>query len=113
MHEVWLGKTILELVQKKLQDCKAKRVKKITLELGQLAAIDKEALLFSFGLIAKGSAAESAELEIQDISGEAFCESCQYKMSLQHYYDECQNCGGHRWVVTQGEALRVKSMVVE
>ncbi|EHL30434.1 hydrogenase maturation nickel metallochaperone HypA [Legionella drancourtii] len=113
MHELWLCKSILEIIKQNAIAINCTRVKKIVLEIGQLSAVEKDSLIFSFNVIAEGTVAENAELHIIDIPGEAQCESCQQKVPLRQYYDECHSCGSHSLKVTQGEELRVKSMVVE
>lgn len=113
MHELWLCKSILEIIKQNAVEKKCTRVTKIVLELGQLASVEKDSLIFSFNVVAEGTVAEYAELHIIDIPGEALCGSCQRTVPLRQYYDECQACGSHTLKVTQGEELRVKSMVVE
>lgn len=113
MHELWLCKSILKIIEQKAKDIKCTRVKKIILEIGQLTALEKEALIFSFNVITEGTIAENAELDILNISAKAFCESCQQVSPLQQYYDACHTCGSYALKIVQGEELRVKSMVVE
>jgi len=113
MHELWLCKSVFAIIQGKAAKTKATKVKKVVLEIGLLAAVDKEALTFSFDVVTKGTLADKAELEIIDIPGEAQCESCHKTFSLQHYYEACDACGSHRLKIIQGEELKVKSMVVE
>ncbi|CAM2921637.1 hydrogenase nickel incorporation protein HypA [Legionella steigerwaltii] len=113
MHELWICKSILEIIKQKAAATQCTRVKKIILEIGQLAAIEKNALIFGFNVITEGTIAENAELHIIDIPGEALCESCQKRSPLQQYYDACQVCGSHALKVIHGEELQIKSMVVE
>lgn len=113
MHELWLCKSILEIIKQKAVDLNCTRIKQIILEIGQLSAVEKDSLIFSFNVITEGTVAENAEILIIDIPGEALCESCKKKVPLRQYYDECGSCGSHSLKVTQGEELRVKSMVVE
>ena len=113
MHELSLCKSILEIVQQQALEKKYNRVKKIFLEFGQLAAVDKEALNFSFSVVTQGTVAENAELAFIDIPGQALCETCNKEVPLQQYYDACPLCGGHSLKVIAGEELQIKSMVVE
>ncbi|STY29910.1 hydrogenase nickel incorporation protein HypA [Legionella wadsworthii] len=113
MHELWLCRNILEIIKQKANTTQCTRIKKIVLEIGQLAAIEKKSLMFCFNLIAAGTLAEHAELLIVETPGEAICESCQKRSPLTQYYDACRNCGSHALKVVQGEELRVKSMEVE
>lgn len=113
MHELWLCKSIMEIIQQSALTTNTTKVKKIVLEIGQLTAVDKDSLLFSFQVTTQGTLAEDAELYIIDIPGIAQCESCRKMVPLRQYYDTCQACGSHALTVTQGEELRVKSMEVE
>ena len=113
MHELWICKNILEIIGQNVQTMNCNRIKKIVLEIGELAAIEKEALFFGFKVASEGSVAENAVLHIIDIPGEAFCESCQKLVPLRQYYDACQSCGNHALKVIHGEELRVQSMVIE
>lgn len=113
MHELWLCKRIFEIVQEQAGEKNATCIKKIVLEVGQLAGVDQEALRFSFQVLAAGTRVEKAVLQIIPIHGEALCEFCQKKVPLLQYYDACPLCGKHSLTVTQGEDLRIKSMVVE
>ena len=70
MHELWLCKSILEIIKQNANKKNCTRIKKIYLEIGQLAAVEKEALNFSFSVVTQGTVAEGAELLIIDIPGE-------------------------------------------
>lgn len=113
MHELWLCKSILEIVKHHANIKRGSRIKKIYLEIGQLAAVDPEALNFSFGVIAQGTVAEGAHLLVIDIPAQAFCEFCQQMVPLRQYYDPCQTCGSHSLRIVHGEEMQVKSMELE
>lgn len=113
MHELWLCKNILEIINQKLDEIKCARIKKIYLEIGQLLAVEKSSLIFSFNVMTQETRAQDACLEIIIVPGEAVCDSCQKKVSVNQYSDSCRYCGNFSLTVIQGEELRVKSMEVE
>jgi len=113
MHELSLCRTIIDIINDRVERKKYTRVKKISLEIGSLAAIDESSLRFGFDVVAKGTIAEGAILDIIKIEAQAICGMCHKTVKLRHYYDACQNCGQFLSVVTQGEELRVKCMEVE
>lgn len=113
MHELSLCKRILEIVKEQLIIQKGRRIKIIYLELGELMAVEKAALLFSFCVIAKGSAAEDANLQIIDIPGEAWCENCCKLIRIKQYFFACETCGNFSLTIKRGNELRVKAMEVE
>lgn len=113
MHELWLCKNILDIINQNVPEKTGVRVKKVYLEMGQLAAIEKSTLIFNFNVISQGTAAENAELEIIDVAAKATCHGCKKMVYLTQYGDSCSTCGSHSLTITQGEELRVKSMEVE
>jgi hydrogenase nickel incorporation protein HypA/HybF len=113
MHELWICKHIMEIVDQCIVGKPYKRVKKIYLEIGELTSVEKSSLTFSFNVVSNETKAQGAILEIISISGKAQCSSCQKSVSINQYSDPCCYCGSFSLTVTQGEELRVKSMEVE
>ena len=113
MHELSLCQSMLNIVNEQIAGKKLIRVKKISLEIGELAAVDPAALHFSFDVVTKGTMAEKALLDIIVVDGEARCSICEKTVKLKRYYDACPDCGQFSLTITQGEALRVKSIEVE
>lgn len=110
MHELSLCKMILDIINDQASAKKINHVKKVTLNVGQLAAVDKSALRFGFEVISKGSVAEGAILDIVVVEGQAICNACQRHVKMNNYYDACENCGQHALTITKGEELQVQSM---
>ncbi len=113
MHELWICKNILEIINQHDMNKSFTCVRKIYLEIGELTAIDKSALLFSFGVVAENSKAKDAILEITSLAGMASCDSCKKTLSINQYSDTCHFCGNFALTILQGEELRVLSMEVE
>lgn len=113
MHEMSLSKRILEIVEEQYARQKFERIKIIYIELGELMAVDKQALLFSFTIIAKGSIAEEAKLQFIDIPGEAWCEGCHKAIQVKRYISQCETCGVFSSNIICGNELHIKTMEVE
>ncbi|OGV48999.1 MAG: hypothetical protein A3F46_07400 [Legionellales bacterium RIFCSPHIGHO2_12_FULL_42_9] len=58
MHELSLCRAILDIINEHIAGKHCNRVKKIIIEVGQLAAVDESALRFGFEAITKGTLAE-------------------------------------------------------
>lgn len=112
MHELSLCRSLLDIINEHIAGKPVKCVYKVTLEVGQLAAVDESALRFGFEMTTKGTLAESAILDIITVEGQAICNTCHQCVKLENYYDACQNCGQFSLTVTQGEELRIQSMEV-
>lgn len=113
MHEVTLCRNILDIIHRTIKQDDRVCIKKIGLEVGRLSCVEREALLFSFEVVAKGSAAEHAMLEIIDIEGKAFCNTCKTTITIERYYDSCQTCGNVSCTIIQGTELTLKYLEVE
>jgi hydrogenase nickel incorporation protein HypA/HybF len=66
MHELSIAVSIVEIAEQELRNHGGERVRAVHLQLGPLAGVAKEALLFSFSLACEGTAAEGSTLVIED-----------------------------------------------
>lgn len=68
MHELAIAQNIVE---KAAETAAGRKVRRITVEIGHDSCVSGEALTFSFGLVAEGTAAEGAMLDIRAVPGAA------------------------------------------
>ena len=78
MHEYSLACEIFENVMATAQANNASIVNSITLNIGRLAHVNPEQLLFSFNIIAKGSIADGAKVNVEFTAPTVEC-VCGYK----------------------------------
>jgi hydrogenase nickel incorporation protein HypA/HybF len=109
MHELNLCISLIQTLQQSVQkaDEEIRQIKKIWIEVGELAGIELDALLFSFPIAAKGTIAENSMLEIITIKGQAWCENCQQAISIKTLFHPCQKCNCYTYNVTQGKEFRL------
>ncbi len=69
MHELALTHEIVDIVCKAANNC---RVHKVTLEIGRLSGVMAESIEFCFDVVARGTLAEGARLEIRQPDGDEF-----------------------------------------
>jgi hydrogenase nickel incorporation protein HypA/HybF len=69
MHELSIALNIIEIAEAELARHGGERVLAVHLQLGPMAGVAKEALLFSFGLASEGTAVEGSRLVIEDTQG--------------------------------------------
>ena len=67
MHELAIAESIVGMIEETVG---ARRVRRIALEIGAQSCVSPEALLFSFHLVAEGSASASAILDIAQPPGD-------------------------------------------
>jgi hydrogenase nickel incorporation protein HypA/HybF len=67
MHELAIVSSIVDAVTER---CGGDRVVRVVVEVGRLTAVMPDALRFCFEVVAKGTAAEGASLDILETEGE-------------------------------------------
>ena len=67
MHELALTHEIVDIVCKAAND---RRVHKVTLEIGRLSCVTPEAIEFCFEVVAQGTSAQGARLDVRRCDGD-------------------------------------------
>ncbi len=98
MHESSLARQVLEAVVSRTPE--ANRVRVIRGWLAETEALDRGAIEFHFGVLAQGTVAEGAKLELELIHTEARCLECGQVYKPEHHLTLCPECGS-----TEGELL--------
>lgn len=88
------------------------RVTSVRLEIGALAAVEREALAFCFGAAARGGVAAQARLEILEVPGRGWCLQCDRVVPIGGPLDPCPACGSDRVQATGGTEMRVKDFEI-
>ena len=110
MHEMSIAEGVLGLVRDTAGKGGLTRVSAVRLEIGALAAVEPAALRFCFDAVTRGSLAEGAALDIDEVSGAAWCFRCCETVPLKARGDACPKCGGATLQVTGGTEMRVKDI---
>jgi len=106
MHELSLTQMIVEACAERAGDG---RVRRVTVEIGALAAVMHESLAFCFDACSRGTPLEGARLEIVEIAGRGQCRRCGAELGMQDYLSRCA-CGSIDIECVAGDGLRVKAM---
>lgn len=112
MHEMALAENVLQLIEEAARQQRFSRVSAVWLEIGELAAVDVEAMRFCFDAVMRGSLAEGARLEVLAVPGTGWCINCKESVRLADALAACPQCGGHPVKVIGGTELRVKELDV-
>lgn len=113
MHELSLMEGLLGIIQDSAQAQGFARVRRVILEIGQLAGAEVEALRFAFDVVVAGTVAEGAALEILEPPGRGRCPACAAESPMASRYEPCPRCGQGPLRVTGGTELRVTALDVE
>lgn len=113
MHELSIAVGIVEAVVEEAELRGIARVAAVHVRLGALAGVDRDALLFSFPIACEGTAAEGAELTVEDVPVFIACDACAVETeapSMQQM--SCPRCGGISTRVVQGRELELRGFEV-
>ncbi|HET6375777.1 MAG TPA: hydrogenase maturation nickel metallochaperone HypA [Methylocella sp.] len=104
MHELALAQSVVEAVARHANGSRVRRVK---LEIGKLACVMPDALLFCFDAVTAGTPLEGAALEIVEIEGKARCRECGEIFVTQTHWAICR-CGSQDCERLSGCELNIK-----
>ena len=106
MHELAITRNIVAIVSEAAGD---RRVRRVTLEVGELSGVMPDAIAFCFDVVAQGTVLDGARLDIRLIAGRARCNDCDNEFQTETLFARCP-CGSGRIVRLAGEELTVKTM---
>lgn len=113
MHEASLVMGILRIVQDEAAKHGATCVTRVTLGLGLLACIEEQTLRGCFEIFAENTVADQAELVIEKIPLECWCEDCEQPFSLHKKHFICPHCGSADISFAGGHGCTITAMEVE
>ena len=113
MHEMSIAQSVLEIVEEQSRsDGRVKGVRVVRLAIGALSHVEPSALAWAFEVVAKGTIAEGARLEIERPRGTAWCARCAQTVEVLAHGEPCPRCGEHEWQMTGGDEMRVVELEV-
>lgn len=113
MHELSLAESVLQIIEETASTDGFCRVRAVVLEVGQLAAVEVEALRFCFDVVLRGSVADGAVLEIVVVPGRGWCAHCAGMVPMPELMACCPQCGSDGLQARTGLEMRVQSLLVD
>lgn len=116
MHETVIASSLLKIIEEEVaahaQD-KMLVVTRISLNIGLLSAIEPHTLQGCFELLAEGTVAEGAALEISVLPLRGVCADCARAVSVTSRRDfQCPACGGSRVDWRGGNEMDITALQV-
>ena len=112
MHEQSIVASLLTLALEDAKKDNARRIIKIKLVVGELTGIEKDAVKFYFGFMAKGTAAEGASLEFKYIKPQLRCRDCDIIFPRDKLKFNCPECNKKAIEIVGGRELYIESMEI-
>ena len=112
MHEMSLCEGVRQVIEDQARQHAITAVKRVRLEIGRFAGVEKPALEFAFDVVMRGSVAEGATLEMIDLPGRATCFDCAGEVEIENRLDPCPKCGSGKLMPQGGDEMRIKDLEV-
>ena len=109
MHELGITQNVVAIVA---EQARGRPVRRVLLEIGQLSGVMAGAVRFCFEVVAKGTPAEGAALEIREPAGLARCRACGESFAQATLFQPCP-CGARDFARLAGEELKVVEIEIE
>ncbi len=110
MHEMSITKSMLDLVGREMKSSGLKRLKKVSIRVGELTAVEPETLRFCFEESIKGTPMEGAALEIEDVPLSGKCNGCGAEFRIEAFSHACPKCGANEIERIAGNELDIVSI---
>jgi hydrogenase nickel incorporation protein HypA/HybF len=111
MHELSLARDLLAAIERKLNHHDA-RVVRVKLSIGSAAGIVPESLSFAFRVLAEGTRADGAELEIATVSARSRCTRCGMLFVFEGMIGRCPACGQLGGELLSGDEMLLQAIEV-
>jgi hydrogenase nickel incorporation protein HypA/HybF len=111
MHELSIADALLEIALRHAGG--GRRIESVEVKVGYLRQVVPDALTFAFSLVADGTAAEGAELMIEEVPAAGVCRGCGTHSEWHAFPLACRACGGADVEILRGEELLVDALTME
>ena len=112
MHELSIAKSIFEAIDAEMTKCGAKELRSLKVRIGELTAVDPEALKFAFDSCTTKTHMQGATLIIEEVALTARCAECATEFPVIDYGNRCPRCNSASVERLTGTELDIISMEV-
>lgn len=113
MHEMSITKSMLEAVREEMDRNGMALLRNIKIRVGELTAVEPEALRFCFEASTKGTPMQGAALEIEEVPLTGKCLACGTVFRIEGFRSSCPSCGAREIERLTGTELDIVSIEAE
>lgn len=113
MHEIGIANSIVDAVREEMKLYPGGIARRVTVRIGELAAVDPEALRFGFQAITRETELESLELEIERCPRIHRCEPCDFDFPVRDFDYRCPQCKSEQTQCVGGQQLELAHLELE
>lgn len=113
MHEYPVTMRIIEIAEDYAKKNNAKSIKEINLVVGDYSGYVASSIELYFDIIAEGSLAKNAKLNIERVVPKLQCNSCGNLFERKPFSFSCPDCNGEGSPTEVGKEFYIKSIEIE
>ena len=112
MHEQSIVASLLSMAVEDAKKDNARRIISIKLVVGELTGVEKDAVSFYFGFMARNTIASGASLEFNHTKAQLRCRDCDILFPRDKLEFNCPECNGKAIEIVGGRELYIESMEI-
>jgi len=113
MHEAGIANSILEAVRTELDKRPGVVPRKVGVRVGELSAVDPDALGFALEVLRKGTKLECLQFEIEMCPRRHLCPECNFEFTVVGFDLCCPQCRHGSTKCISGEQLEIAYLELE
>jgi hydrogenase nickel incorporation protein HypA/HybF len=113
MHEIGLMQRMVEVALDRAAGAGARQVQRVMVRVGAESGVVPEVILLAFDVATRGTIAEGAELQIEDVPLICFCVACDLEFTPADALHECPRCQRLGALVRHGREFELASLEYE
>ena len=110
MHELAITQNIVDIA---LKSAAHRKVKSITIVIGELSGVVEDSVRFCFDMVADDTDAKGAALTFHKVPAHIRCSQCAFEFKMDNGDWACPRCGNLGGQVMQGRECYIESIDVE
>ena len=112
MHEQSIVASLLSMAVEEAKKDNAQKIISIKLVVGELTGVEKDAVSFYFGFMAKNTIAAGASLEFNYTKAQLRCRDCDILFPRDRLEFNCPECNGKAIEIVGGRELYIESVEI-
>ena len=113
MHEVSIAENIIQIVLQSLGDRRKHSVKRVQMQVGELAGVMPDSLEFCYQVLADDPALKGSILEIERVALSIRCNRCMAISGLSPWVFNCPRCASNDLTILTGDEMHIVAIELE
>jgi len=114
MHELSIVETLIDLVEKEVQQADRKRgVLRLDLVIGRLSGVNPDSIRFAFQVLGPGTLLANAAIHIAEPKAVCHCHHCAARTEINDWVVLCPECESNHTTVEGGQELLLHTIELE